>query len=46
MKLNKPKGKAVKVNLTKMKIVSKQPKVKTGPVVNRPAADTRAGKGK
>ena len=46
MKLNKPKGKAVKVNLTKMGIVAKQPKKKTGPVVNRPAADTRAGKGK
>ena len=42
MKPKKPKGKSVKVNLVKMGIVSKQPKVKTGPVVNRPARDTRA----
>lgn len=42
MKLNIPKGKRVKVNLQKLGIVAKQPKVKTGPVVNRPAKDSRA----
>jgi hypothetical protein len=46
MKLNIPKGKRIKVNLVKMGIVSKQPKVTPGPVVNRPAQDTRASKGK
>jgi len=42
MKPNTPKGKRVKVNLVKLGIVSKQPKVTPGPVVNRPARDTRA----
>lgn len=42
MKPNTPKGKRVKVNLTKLGIVSKQPKFTPGPVVNRPAKDTRA----
>jgi hypothetical protein len=42
MKLNIPKGKRIKVNLIKMGIVSKQPKVTPGPVVNRPARDSRA----
>ena len=47
MKLNIPKGKRIKVNLVKMGIVAKQPKVTPGPVVPRPARDTRAGsKGK
>jgi hypothetical protein len=42
-KLNIPKGTKVKVNLIKMGIVSKQPKFTKGPIVNRPARDTRAG---
>jgi hypothetical protein len=42
MKLNIPKGKRIKVNLVKMGIVAKQPKVTPGPVVSRPARDTRA----
>ena len=42
MKINIPKGKRVKVNLVKMGIVAKQPKVTPGPVVPRPAKDTRA----
>jgi hypothetical protein len=47
MKLNIPKGKRIKVNLVKMGIVAKQPKVTPGPVVSRPAHDTRAAsKGK
>ena len=41
-KLNIPKGTKVKVNLVKIGIVNKQPKVIAGPVVNRPARDTRA----
>ena len=43
MKLNIPKGKRIKVNLVKIGIVSKQPKVTAGPIVNRPARDSRAG---
>ena len=42
MKPNKSKGKSIKINLEKMGIVAKQPKKKTGPVVNRPARDSRA----
>ena len=43
MKPNVPKGKRVKVNLVKMGIVAKQPKIKyDASVVSRPARDTRA----
>jgi len=43
MKSNVPKGKRVKVDLVKMGIVAKQPKVKyDAPVVSRPARDSRA----
>lgn len=43
MKPNVPKGKRIKINLVKMGIVAKQPKVKyDAPVVSRPARDTRA----
>jgi hypothetical protein len=43
MKPNVPKGKRVKVDLVKMGIVAKQPKVKyDAPVVSRPARDSRA----
>jgi hypothetical protein len=42
MKPNVPKGKRVKVNLIKMGIVAKQPKVKyDAPVVSSPAKDSR-----
>ena len=45
IKIDKPsaKGKKVKVDLVKLGIVAKQPKVNyDAPVVNRPARDTRA----
>jgi hypothetical protein len=43
MKPNVPKGKRVKVDLVKMGIVAKQPKVKyDAPVVSSPARDSRA----
>ena len=45
IKIDKPsaKGKKIKVDLVKLGIVSKQPKINyDAPVVNRPARDTRA----